>query len=166
MLRKRRKEEERIVNPIPTKQTGNGIDSSLEQKIQDKINSYRSKGILKDRKIESTSWLVYDLNSNDMLASHNIDNPKQLASQQKILVMAAYYTQLANKKITYRKKEREKMITMMTNRPSVGASNQATNYFMDRLSGPESVEKILKKYHPSIFKNIHIETSLLSEVKS
>lgn len=129
----------------------------LELKIDQYIKKLRRTGIIGPD--ETTAWSVYDFTLRRKLVSINEDAALQSASMIKPFVAQAFFYRLAENRVDYHGRHRERMEAMICR-----SSNVSTNYFIDLLGGrhrprshrPREVERILKSNAPSIFRQTHI----------
>lgn len=117
--------------------------------IENHIANLRNKGIID--KDETTGWMVYDLDQDQLIVTINADVEFQAASMIKPFVALAYFHLVKEKKLKYGKQAREQMEAMIQR-----SSNPATNWVIKQVGGPAQCSAILKQYYNSIFKKTRI----------
>ncbi len=122
---------------------------ALKDEINDLITQLRAAGSLSS--VERTAWVVYDLLADETLAAINADIPLQTASMVKPYVAVAFFHLVNRGKLVYGEES-----TAMVERMIQHSDNDATNWVMGKVGGPEAVQAILDKHYKSICKNVSI----------
>ena len=117
--------------------------SPLRDTINEYIQGQRGKGRITSD--ETTAWLVYDLLADKMLASINADKPLQCASMVKPFVMLAFFHEVNRGRFIYGSTSRGRLEAMIQR-----SSNSSTNWTIDQIGGPASVQRILDKHYGDI----------------
>ncbi|WP_245936041.1 serine hydrolase [Suttonella ornithocola] len=135
---------------------------SLNKQVQNAIQKMR----LDDRiaNDEKTVWLATDIHTGRAFLEINPNQPMQMASMVKPLVIQAYlYCHYLKNPQLYPLNDRimEEMRAMI-----VKSNNTFTNYLFKRLGGPQGVQWMLRKQAPNIFRNIHIVENIPSGGKT
>lgn len=123
--------------------------SVLEGRIENHIKGLRSKGVL--RGDERTAWLVYDLTGEQELVSINGRTPLQAASMIKPYLALAFFHEVKAGKLTYGTTAKRHMELMIQK-----SNNDSTNWVMRQTGGPAATEALLKKYYPSLCRDIRL----------
>lgn len=123
--------------------------SHLKSEINEYVQTHRRAGTVEADEV--TSWLVYDLRSDRMLASIHEDKPRQCASMVKPLLALAFFHETARGRFIYGPKSTARFTAMIQH-----SDNSATNWVFGQVGGPERVQQILTKNYPRIFQNIEI----------
>ncbi|MFT4974748.1 MAG: beta-lactamase class A [Myxococcota bacterium] len=123
--------------------------SHLKTEINEYVQVQRRDGVVE--RDEVTSWLVYDLRSDQMLASIHEDAPRQCASMVKPLLALAFFHETASGRFVYGPRSTAKFTAMIQH-----SDNTATNWVFQQVGGPDRVQQILTRSYPRIFKNIDI----------
>lgn len=123
--------------------------TALESRIENHIKSLRSKGVL--RSDERTAWLVYDLTTQQELASINGRTPLQAASMIKPYLALAFFHEVKAGKLTYGTTAKRHMELMIQK-----SNNDSTNWVMRQTGGPAATEALLKRYYPALCQSIDI----------
>ncbi len=123
--------------------------SVLEGRIENHIKGLRSKGVL--RGDERTAWLVYDLTEEQELVSINGHTPLQAASMIKPYLALAFFHEVKAGKLTYGTTAKRHMELMIQK-----SNNDSTNWVMRQTGGPAATEALLKKYYPSLCRDIRL----------
>ena len=144
----------RTMTTKPSKHTSASTDKSvrtdqLEAELENYINKLRKQG--KIAADERTGWSVYDFTSGKKLVTINEDLQFQAASLIKPFVATAFFHKVKNGQLIYGPKSRRHMERMIQN-----SDNRSTNWVMRHVGGPKSVEQILEKHYPAVFKDTHI----------
>lgn len=126
-----------------------GTGSELEGEIEKYVKSLRHKGVI--RGDERTAWLVYDLTSGSKLASINENTSLQAASMIKPLLALAFFHQVEAGKLHYGATSRRHMELMIQK-----SSNPSTNWVMRQTGGPVATQRLLRRYYPSLSKQLHL----------
>ena len=121
----------------------------LEQQIDSYIKGLRRKGALS--RDESTGWMVYDLNRNEIVVQINGDRFFQAASMIKPFVALAFFHQVQEGSLHYGPRSRANMEAMIQS-----SNNPATNWVIKAAGGPARVDSILRNHYGHIFKNTSI----------
>jgi len=121
----------------------------LKSEINEHIQAKRRGGAVASDEV--TSWLVYDLGADRMLASINEAKPRQCASMVKPLVALAFFHETTRGRFVYGPKSTGKFTAMIQH-----SDNAATNWAFRQLGGPQQVQRILTRSYPRIFENIDI----------
>ena len=121
------------------------------------INTYiqeqrRAGGVASD---EVTSWLVYDLQNDSLLAAINKELPRQCASMVKPFVALAFFHEATRGRFVYGPKSTAKFTAMIQH-----SDNDATNWVFEQVGGPEAVQGILQKTYSEIFQNTAVEENI------
>ena len=122
---------------------------NLEAAVEDYIKRLRREGKLAAD--ERTGWSVYDFTTGEKLVTINEDVQLQAASLVKPFIAAAFFHQVEDGKLTYGSKSRRHMERMIQR-----SNNASTNWIIRQVGGPQTVERILKRHYPGIFKNTHL----------
>ena len=121
----------------------------LKSNINEHIQVHRRAGrVTRD---EVTSWLVYDLHSDQMLASIHEEKARQCASMVKPFVALAFFHEAARGRFIYGPKSNAKFTAMIQH-----SSNSATNWAFEKLGGHTATDRLLKRHYGHIFKNTSI----------
>ena len=123
--------------------------SALEGRIESHIKGLRSKGVL--RGDERTAWLVYDLTEEQELVSINGRTPLQAASMIKPYLALAFFHEVKAGKLTYGTTAKRHMELMIQK-----SNNDSTNWVMRQTGGPAATVALLKKYYPSLCRDIRL----------
>ncbi|PID75305.1 MAG: hypothetical protein CSA20_07850 [Deltaproteobacteria bacterium] len=121
----------------------------MERSVELYIKGLRKKNALS--KLESTSWMVYDLMQDKIVVDINGDKVFQTASMVKPFVALAFFHKVKQGKLAYGPVSRRKMTAMIQR-----SNNQATNWVLRQVGGPRNCEAILKKHYGHIFHNVNI----------
>jgi beta-lactamase class A len=125
----------------------------LKSDINSHIQGHRQAGrVSRD---EVTSWLVYDLKSDQLLASIHEDKARQCASMVKPFVALAFFHEAARGRFVYGPKSNAKFTAMIQH-----SSNSATNWVFEQLGGAAAMNRLLKKHYGNIFR----ETSIVENI--
>lgn len=123
--------------------------AQLKTDINSHIQTHRRGGrVTRD---EVTSWLVYDLKNDRLLASIHEDKSRQCASMVKPFVALAFFHEASRGRFIYGPKSNSKFTAMIQH-----SSNSATNWVFDQLGGASATDRLLKKHYGNIFKNTSI----------
>lgn len=123
--------------------------SPLEQKIENYIKGLRQQGkIYPD---ERTAWLVFDFTRETTLVNINAEQVLQAASMIKPFVALAFFLKVKEGKIIYGPRSRRKMEAMIQR-----SDNQATNWVMRQVGGPQAVQRTLKQHYGELIKSTEI----------
>lgn len=125
------------------------IDGPLETQIEGYIKSLRSKGYIPRN--EKTAWVVYDLTSNQKLASINENASLQAASMIKPYLALAFFHQVEAGRIIYGSKSRRHMELMIQK-----SNNESTNWVMKQTGGPAATAALLRRHYPSLCQQLHL----------
>ena len=117
----------------------------IEAAIENYIKRLRRQGKLAAD--ERTGWSVYDFTTGEKLVTINEDVQFQSASLVKPFIAAAFFYKVKTGDLIYGPKSRRHMERMIQR-----SDNASTNWVMRQLGGPRSVERILKRQYPRIFK--------------
>jgi len=124
-------------------------ESQLEKDVEKHVKQTRSWGkVYPDAR---TAWTVYDLSSDEKLVSINEDVPMQAASMIKDFVALAVLHQVSKGKIKYSPRVAKEIKYSMWK-----SDNCSTNWLIESVGGPESVERLLKENYPEIVKEVSI----------
>lgn len=140
-----RPEQGNRVGWLPRRARWNQLKSDINDYIQEQRRGGR---VARD---EVTSWLVYDLKNDRLLASIHEDKRRQCASMVKPLVALAFFHEAAQGRMIYGPRSNEKFTAMIQH-----SDNNATNWAFQQLGGPGRVQRILTRNYPRIFQNIEI----------
>ena len=121
----------------------------LEKEINDLVSDLYRQGQL-DRN-ERSAWMVYDVESGQPLANINGNQLFQAASMIKPLVALAFFHQVRAGKLPYTPKARQ-MVELMIQR----SNNEATNWVMRQVGGPNACERILRRNYGHILRKTQI----------
>jgi len=113
--------------------------------VEDYIKRLRRKGTLAAD--ERTGWSVYDFTTGEKLVTINEDVQFQSASLVKPFIAAAFFHKVKTGELIYGPKSRRHMEKMIQR-----SSNISSNWIMRQVGGPRSVERVLKRNYPRIFK--------------
>jgi len=125
------------------------IDSNLSDKINDFIQNKRRAGLVSRNEV--TSWMVYDLKNDRELAAIHRDKPRQCASMVKPFVALAFFHEVDRGRFVYGPRSNQKFTSMIQH-----SDNIATDWAIDQVGGPRSVQQILSRNYPQIFRNTSI----------
>jgi beta-lactamase class A len=129
--------------------------SQLKSEINEYVQVQRRGGLVSGDEV--TSWLVYDLKSDRLLASIHEDKPRQCASMVKPLVALAFFHETSRGRFVYGPRSTAKFTAMIQH-----SDNAATNWVFRQIGGPQAVQRILTRSYPRIFKNIDIVEEISS----
>ena len=133
----------------PKLQTPTIASESLQQKLERHIQKLRQDGKLtSDEKIALS---IYDFTSEKKLAAIREDEKMQAASMIKPFVALAYFHKVARGELKYDEKVKKLMERMIRR-----SNNDSTNEFIDRIGGPNAVQKILRENYGGILRNTEI----------
>ena len=121
----------------------------LEKEIGALINDLYRQGQL-DRD-ERCAWMVYDVENGQPLANINGNQLFQAASMIKPLVALAFFHQVRAGKLSYTPKARQMVERMIQH-----SSNEATNWVMRQVGGPDVCERILRGNYSNILRKTQI----------
>ena len=121
----------------------------LEKEISDLVSDLYRQGQL-DRN-ERSAWMVYDVENGQPLANINGNQLFQAASMIKPLVALAFFHQVQAGKLSYTPKARQ-MVELMIQR----SSNEATNWVMRQVGGPDVCARILSGNYGNILRKTQI----------
>ena len=125
-------------------------EKSLVEIINEQMTRERENNeILRDTK---TSWIVYDRFNNHLEASINGNIGRQAASMVKPFIALAYLHSIQHGNLAYDNLARFHMEKMISE-----SDNWSTNWVMQKIGGPNSVQKILQDYYGNIFKKVQIK---------
>jgi beta-lactamase class A len=116
----------------------------LETAVEAYIDELRRAGKIAND--ERTGWSVYDFTTGKKLVTINEDVQFQAASLVKPFIAAAFFHKVKQGKLKYGPKSHRHMQRMIQH-----SNNASTNWVIRQVGGPQAVEKILKRYYPSIF---------------
>lgn len=122
---------------------------ALKDEISDLVMQLRAAGQLSS--VERTAWVVHDLLADETLAAINADVPLQTASMVKPYVAVAFFHLVNKGKLVYGDESTDMMERMIQR-----SDNDATNWVMGKVGGPEAVQAILDKSYASICKDVSI----------
>jgi len=134
---------------LSAEDAGAAIDSELESQVESYIKRLRSKKVI--RSDERTAWLVYDLTSGKKLVSINENESLQAASMIKPYLALAFFHQVKAGKIYYGPKSKRNLELMIQK-----SNNDSTNWVMKQTGGPAATQALLKKYYPSLCRQISL----------
>lgn len=121
----------------------------IEQAIERHIKKLRAKGrIARD---ERTAWSVYDFTSGKKLVTINEERPLQAASLIKPFIAAAFFSKVEGGALRYKAGARNRLERMIQR-----SDNAATNWATRKLGGPRTVERLLKRRYPGVFRHTRI----------
>ena len=123
--------------------------TDLKVSINDYIQARRKAGAVAGDEV--TSWLVYDLHSDKMLAAINKEMPRQCASMVKPLVALAFFHEAQRGRFIYGPKSTARFTAMIQH-----SDNAATNWVFSQLGGPQRVQQILRRSYGDMLQNIDI----------
>ncbi|HBT97282.1 MAG TPA: hypothetical protein DEB25_06470 [Desulfobulbaceae bacterium] len=121
----------------------------LEKEIGDLVNDLYRQGQL--ARGERCAWMVYDVENGQPLVNINGNRLFQAASMIKPFVALAFFHQVQAGKLRYTPKARH-MIERMIQR----SSNEATNWVMRQVGGPNVCARILRAKYGNIVRKIQI----------
>jgi beta-lactamase class A len=121
----------------------------LEAAVEEYIERLRREGKIEPD--ERTGWSVYDFTTGEKLVTINEDMEFQAASLVKPLVAAAFFYRVEQGELIYGRTSRRHLQRMIQH-----SSNASTNWVMRQVGGPQSVERLLKRQYPGIFRNTHL----------
>ncbi len=127
--------------------------AQLKSDINENIQVHRRAGRVSSDEV--TSWLVYDLRGDRLLASIHDDKPRQCASMVKPFVALAFFHEASRGRFIYGPKSCEKFTAMIQH-----SSNDCTNWAFDQLGGAAATDALLKKNYGHIFQ----ETSIVESI--
>lgn len=136
--------------------------ADLGAQIQHAVEIMRENGQISAD--ERTAWHITDILSGHSYAGINENRPMQSASMVKPMVIQAYlYCHYTKNAATYPLNSRliDEMRAMI-----VDSNNEYTNHFFARVGGPGSVQWMLRKQAPEIFRDIHIVEDIPSGGKT
>lgn len=122
---------------------------NLEVAVEKYIKRLRREGNIASD--ERTGWSVYDFTTGEKLVTINEDLQFQAASLIKPFIAAAFFQKAKQGDLVYGRKSRKHMRRMIQR-----SNNASTNWVMRKVGGPKSVERILKRHYPRIFKDTRI----------
>jgi len=125
------------------------IEGPLETQIERYIKSLRAKSVI--GRNERTAWVVYDLTSNQKLASINENSSLQAASMIKPYLALAFFHQVEAGRIIYGSKSRRQMELMIQK-----SNNDSTNWVMKQTGGPAATAALLKRHYPALCQQLHL----------
>ncbi|MBI2667013.1 serine hydrolase [Candidatus Woesearchaeota archaeon] len=128
-------------NNEPTKSLDLLIDEYLESQLS-------IEGIAID---ESIACSVYDLVQKKYFVNLLEDIPLQCASMVKPLVALAFFHKAKYEDMTYGYASQEMMQRMI-----IQSDNEATNWLLSRIGGPQETDQLLRTYYGDILKNFSI----------
>lgn len=137
-----------IVFAVPER-AGATIDGPLETQIEKYIKSLRARGTVSRN--ERTAWVVYDLTSNQKLASINENASLQAASMIKPYLALAFFHQVEAGRIIYGSKSRRHMELMIQK-----SNNDSTNWIMKQTGGPAATAALLKRHYPDLCRQLYL----------
>ncbi|MBI4149927.1 serine hydrolase [Candidatus Woesearchaeota archaeon] len=147
--RQRRKSDYEIIADGYAKTTREHGSADLETQIGHFIGYLRRQGVLPSS--EETSFYVYDIEKNHVVADINIDEQRMAASLIKPFVMAAAYEKLSHGGIGNGERQRIKQdIRAMIQQ----SDNNATNRIIDFVGGVRVVQRYIVK--AGLFSKTHI----------
>lgn len=135
------------VAPKPPKRAA--AASKLEAAVEQHIKTLRRQG--KIAADERTAWSVFDFTSGEKLVTINEDRPLQAASLIKPFIATAFFEKVESGQLKYGPQSRRLMERMIQR-----SDNHATNQLTRRVGGPRTVENVLKRTHPGVFRQTHI----------
>jgi len=148
-----------VVDPPPPAPVGKFALVTGTSPLRDTINTYiqsqRGRGRVSSD--ERTAWLVYDLNADAVLAAINSDVSLQCASMVKPFVMLAFFHEVARGRFIYGSKSRARLEAMIQR-----SSNTSTNWTIDQIGGPASVQKILDTHYGEICQGTQVVERIAS----
>ena len=124
-------------------------ESDIETAVEAYIQGLRSQGKLAPD--ERTGWSVYDFTTGRKLVTINEEVQFQAASLIKPFIAAAFFHRVDQGDLIYGPKSRRQMERMIQN-----SNNQATNWVMRQVGGPQRVQRILQENYPGIFRDTRI----------
>lgn len=136
--------------------------ADLGAQIQTAVENMRQTGQISAD--ERTAWHIIDILTGKTYAGINENRPMQSASMVKPMVIQAYlYCHYLKNASNYPLNSRiiEEMRGMI-----VDSDNRYTNNFFERLGGPASVQAVLRKNAPNIFRDISIVENIPSGGKT
>ncbi|MDR3090543.1 MAG: class A beta-lactamase-related serine hydrolase [Desulfobulbaceae bacterium] len=122
-----------------------GLAKEIDQLVGD---LYRQGQLGRD---ERCAWMVYDVENDQPLVNINGNQLFQAASMIKPFVALAFFHQVEAGKLQYNQKARQ-MVERMIQR----SSNEATNWVMRQVGGPNVCARILRGNYGRIFKKTQI----------
>ena len=126
--------------------------ADLNAQIQAAVSEMRQNGLIDAD--EKTAWHITDILTGKSYAGINENRPMQSASMVKPMVIQAYlYCHYLRNAAAYPLNSRiiDEMRAMI-----VDSNNEYTNHFFSRVGGPKSVQWMLRKHAPDIFRDIQI----------
>ncbi len=137
--------------PSPRTSTDSGLQSIINSLVK------RKKAQSVHTRNASTSWVVFDYTTGELLVDINGDDPRQCASMVKPFVALAFFHKYGPNSSTYGSRSKTNMEAMIQR-----SSNSATNWVIDQVGGPRAVQKILTENYGSIFH----DTSIVEKIPS
>ena len=125
------------------------IEGPLETQIERYIKSLRAKSVISRN--ERTAWVVYDLTSNQKLASINENSSLQAASMIKPYLALAFFHQVEAGRIIYGSKSRRQMELMIQK-----SNHDSTHWVMNQTGGPAATAALLKRHYPALCQQLHL----------
>jgi beta-lactamase class A len=123
--------------------------SALEREVASYVEAERRRGFLAPD--ERDAWAVYDLTSDRMLVSINLEEPLQAASLVKPALALAFFDQAAHGQFLYGPRSRRQLERMIRY-----SDNAAANWVLRVLHGPRSASRILDSEYGTIFRHTQI----------
>ena len=124
-------------------------DNAMSRSVVNLLQELRQKGEIE--KDERTAFAVYDLENDQSLVAINTEEQFQAASMIKPFVGLAFFHQVKQGKLNYTEKARHMMEAMIQH-----SNNNATNWIMRQVGGPQKCEQILRQFYSDIFHRVSI----------
>lgn len=124
-------------------------DTAMSRSVVNLLQELRQKGEIE--RDERTAFAVYDLENDQSLVAINTEEQFQAASMIKPFVGLAFFHQVKQGKLNYTEKARHMMEAMIQH-----SNNNATNWIMKQVGGPQKCEQILRQFYSDIFHRVSI----------
>jgi beta-lactamase class A len=121
----------------------------LEKEIGALMNDLHRQGQL--GRDERCAWMVYDVENGQPLVNINGNQLFQAASMIKPLIALAYFHQVRAGKLSYTPKARQMVERMIQN-----SSNEAANWVMRQVGGPDACARVLHGNYGKILRKTQI----------
>ena len=140
-------------SPRPLDDLPGSLDTPLRDTINAHIQRLRKRGVVAAD--ETTAWYVQTLHDDRTWAAINADRSLQCASMFKPYVALAFLHRVEEGRVIYGKMSRTKLEAMIQY-----SDNEATNWAMMTVGGPDAVQRILTQHYGHILK----ETSIVETI--
>src|SRR3989338_9020411 len=138
------------------------IDSTLENRIVSFIDGTRSKGEIESD--EKSSWVTYNLKTNESLVSIDADVPMQSASMHKPFLALLFLHKMYEGKISQEDYDKAVIEDIDGKKTAKGvlegmirwSNNSYSNWVLSRLGGPEGAQRLIETDYKHIFHNTKI----------